>query len=279
MQITIVIDGTEGARLERLADAISLLAGRKVRTENTIDIELSAADLAGWKGRDHELHEAGPLTDITVPHSFTDETIPGSLATDLPPPGTFTQAELDANDLPFAPAAGASNTSAPPVNLALTNGSAVKLDTDGLPWDERIHSSNRKLASNGKWWAKRGVDDQTRLKVEAELRAVLGPLTSVEGSVDPTRAPVPPPTPAPIAGTPPPPPPPPVRTEPPFPLFVKALNLHNNDKTKTRIETLTINEAIAAMGIAPAVLPTMAQQQHWSRLGELAQMLGLEGVA
>lgn len=49
----------------------------------------------------------------------------------------------------------------------------VELDVDGLPWDERIHSSNHKKDSKGGWWAKRGVDAATRTKVTAELRAAV----------------------------------------------------------------------------------------------------------
>ena len=48
------------------------------------------------------------------------------------------------------------------------------LDGNGLPWDARIHSSNQKINGKGLWWAKKGVDDTTRLKIEAELRSTLG---------------------------------------------------------------------------------------------------------
>jgi hypothetical protein len=285
MHVTVVLDReSTPAELKALSNLCLALAGEQptkrdlIEYEVRIDTKQAQEDLRKFSeaaNRDHELHEAGPLIDGAIP---SEAAYP---VTDLPPPGTFTAEEITANDPPFAPAAGALTTSAPAAEPAPTNASAVELDADGLPWDERIHSSNHKKTSDGKWWAKRGVDDIARLKVEAELRALLEPLTSADGSVDPTHAPVPPPPPAPAASSapPPPPPPPPVKTELPFPLFVKALNTHNNDKSKTRIETLTINQAIIAMGIAPAVLPTMAKQENWPRLGELAQMIGLEGVA
>lgn len=47
-------------------------------------------------------------------------------------------------------------------------------DAAGFPWDERIHSSNKKLNDKGLWWAKRGVTPALKAKVEAELRATLG---------------------------------------------------------------------------------------------------------
>lgn len=42
-------------------------------------------------------------------------------------------------------------------------------DKSGLPWDERIHSSNKKLTAKGEWTRRRGVDDITFETVKAEL--------------------------------------------------------------------------------------------------------------
>lgn len=49
----------------------------------------------------------------------------------------------------------------------------IELDTDGVPWDERIHSSNKKRTKNGQgvWQKKRGVDDKLHADVTAELKA------------------------------------------------------------------------------------------------------------
>lgn len=49
-----------------------------------------------------------------------------------------------------------------------SDGSGV--DADGLPWDARIHSSNKKKTAKGVWVARRNVDDATYEKVVAELR-------------------------------------------------------------------------------------------------------------
>lgn len=54
-------------------------------------------------------------------------------------------------------------------------------DKDGLPWDERIHSSNKKMTAKGVWTRKRGVQDSLVEQVEAELR----------GNAVPTYAPTP----------------------------------------------------------------------------------------
>lgn len=43
-------------------------------------------------------------------------------------------------------------------------------DADGLPWDERIHSSNKKIKADGRWTTRRNVDPATHAAVLAELR-------------------------------------------------------------------------------------------------------------
>lgn len=47
------------------------------------------------------------------------------------------------------------------------------LDAAGLPWDARIHSSNKKRTAKNTWWGRKGVDAATIAKVESELRAAV----------------------------------------------------------------------------------------------------------
>lgn len=51
--------------------------------------------------------------------------------------------------------------------------STATLDGDGLPWDERIHSSNKQLTDKGVWRARRNVDAAFKKKIEAELRGTI----------------------------------------------------------------------------------------------------------
>lgn len=62
-----------------------------------------------------------------------------------------------------------------------------QVDSDGLPWDARIHSSNKKMGTDGKWAKRRG-------RTEEEYKAVKAEYTSAE---EPTPAFVMPPVPAP----------------------------------------------------------------------------------
>jgi len=58
------------------------------------------------------------------------------------------------------------------------------LDADGLPWDERIHSGNKKKKTDGTWTKKRGVNDAEYNQVRAEL------LAKEQGGALPPVAPV-----------------------------------------------------------------------------------------
>jgi hypothetical protein len=52
------------------------------------------------------------------------------------------------------------------------NHNAPAMDINGLPWDERIHASNKGTNADGSWRKRRGVDAATVAGVEMELRKV-----------------------------------------------------------------------------------------------------------
>jgi hypothetical protein len=57
--------------------------------------------------------------------------------------------------------------------------STSTVDADGMPWDERIHSSNRKMTARGVWTRRKNVDDAVYNSVVAELRgAPQAPITT-----------------------------------------------------------------------------------------------------
>lgn len=79
----------------------------------------------------------------------------------------------------------------------------VELDSDGLPWDHRIHAlgtggAHNKLKKTQQWKKKRGVDAALVAEVEAELRAAMsaGPANPVVTTVEPSPAPASPASPA-----------------------------------------------------------------------------------
>lgn len=118
---------------------------------------------------------------------------PASGATERGAPST------DPN-VPAEPApAAASSGPAPAGTPAAPAG--VELDSDGLPWDSRIHSGSKgKLAKTKQWKKKRGVDPALVEQVEAELKAAMSasPANPVEPSAE-AHTPTPAPAPAPPA--------------------------------------------------------------------------------
>ena len=117
---------------------------------------------------------------------------------------------------------------APPETPAATNTPplGVDLDSDGLPWDGRIHgSAKKKLAKDQTWKKIRNVDPALVEQVEAELRAAMAAATPPAE----TTPPAPPETPAivetttPAAETTPPAPPATPATEITFPVFMSKV--------------------------------------------------------
>lgn len=82
-------------------------------------------------------------------------------------------------------------------------GDTMDFDKEGLPWDERIHSSNHKLTAQGVWQRRRGVSDEVYNSVKAELLGkweAAEPVTEDAPIPEPVQAPVV--APAPVAPAP-----------------------------------------------------------------------------
>lgn len=96
-----------------------------------------------------------PATTITAP--------PGGL---VQPPAAPTQ-PIPVPPPAVAPAPAGSTNPAP---------AGVELDTEGLPWDVRIHSGSKEKIANGTWKLKRGVAQQEVWlnQIKDELRRALG---------------------------------------------------------------------------------------------------------
>lgn len=215
--------------------------------------------------RDHELHEGSPLKAPP----FTPEEIAldemdrldkmagdGALGPLAPLPPLPLEGASAAQEFPFVAAVGASSTSAPPVPPVPTLDS-VKLDADGLPWDDRIHSSNHKFDAQGRWWKRRGVQEVTRKAVEAELK-LLSP-----NEVREIQATPPAPSAPRVPAAPPVPPAPPQAS---FPRFVTAY-------MKLKLPAATCRQTLVEMGIEPPEFPTMAK--HPDRWAEFASKVGM----
>lgn len=141
---------------------------------------------------------------------------------------------------------------------------ATGRDSEGMPWDARIHASNKSTNQDGTWRQRRGLNDPAlKGRVEAELRAgmnapVLTPETALAAALSSMpSAPTPPtavtaePTAAPVASLPPPPAPPapapaPTDATPTVASFLARISpLLTADKTVT----VKLNQALTAAGL------------------------------
>lgn len=186
---------------------------------------------------------------------------------------------------PVAPAAAAPAPTPTPAPVVTTLPPNALLDSEGLPWDARIHSEGKaQNASDGKWRKRRGIPDDLVAAVTAELKALMGvsaatPVTTSvaapiaapiaaaeEPALDPVAAFAPPASPA----VPTPPPPAPVFV-PPAPIPTDATDgptTFNDFMSRVmaamgqqRINQAQIQAACASQGVPSLAALTAAQAQ------------------
>ena len=127
------------------------------------------------------------------------------------------------------------------------------LDADGLPWDEAIHSGNKKRNADGRWQRRRGVQDAVFDARVAELRGDTETAEDVfnqqVNAAAQTIAPPPPP-----AEVPPPPAPAPAASSGSDgnewdgqPGFLKIIKL----VTARKLPAEKLNELLVSVGLAP----------------------------
>ena len=123
---------------------------------------------------------------------------------------------------------------APPPPVAPVS-PGVELDSQGLPWDRRIHARTRSKMKDGSWKKARNMGPEIVKKVEAELREVQGlppvPVTPAVALTVPVSAPPPP---APAA---------------PTVTFADVMTLITSSITAGHIGRESINKILAPFGL------------------------------
>lgn len=107
---------------------------------------------------------AGTTVDPTLPASSAVAPVPAVVPTAPPAPLVTVATPASAADVAVigtVPAAAAT----PGVNT---------VDSDGLPWDARVHSETRKTNADGTWRYRRNLDPQVKENVTALLKAQYG---------------------------------------------------------------------------------------------------------
>lgn len=80
------------------------------------------------------------------------------------------------------------NVVSEPVEVTEASDETINFDVDNLPWDARIHSSNHKINSDGRWQRRRGVSDVEFNKVKNELLGVQEPVVAPAPVISPELA-------------------------------------------------------------------------------------------
>ena len=132
------------------------------------------ASLQGCKIKDATMPELGnrapePYPTTPLPEVLKPEPQPQDIREAVIEHDNTVQKDPNASN-PIGSQDGGAGTG--PTVLSIPDG--VELDVDGLPWDGRIHSSNRQKVTGGTWRLRRNGDPATVAAVTAELRAALG---------------------------------------------------------------------------------------------------------
>ena len=172
--------------------------------------------------------------------------------------------------------ASATEQPAEPVTTAAAP-AGVEVDSDGLPWDHRIHALgaggvHNKLKNTQQWKKKRGVDAALVAEVEAELRAAMsaGPANPVvtepagnaaTAAVEPSPTPASPasPTTAAVAVQPASPAPAPAGGATTFPALMATITANGIDQAAV---TAAVNaqglQALPLLAARPDLIPAVA---------------------
>lgn len=247
-------------QLNALKHAIGMLTGM------VHDLELAALSEVGDMRAVQNC--AAPAEAVQVPESILADPLPfdpvaafgaTTAAESVTPPEASASS---ANDSPFpaapsAPAPVATTSTSTTTEIA----TSVPVDSEGLPWDGRIHSSSKeKLVKDSTWKLKRGVDKTLVEQVKAELRGVMAipttaPVTETHG-LHPNPAPLvaeqstaPAPT-APAAGS--------ITT---FAQLMAAITAARIDQATVAAILPTIDPAITSLAVVaprPELIPRVA---------------------
>jgi hypothetical protein len=172
-------------------------------TASPDDYRRAAATLAAFGGE----HASLTLDRVTLagPAEVIARAASGAVA-DEAPPATPDPATVGFGANVPSPAVGTAPPAppAPPADTPSFDATRIEADTDGLPHDARIHASTKTKNKDGRWKKKKGVDDATVTRVEAELRSIMNLPPPAPPSA-PATPPAPPaaPPPPPVAATPP----------------------------------------------------------------------------
>lgn len=111
-----------------------------------------------------QLDDLTPTQLIAVAQALTQNPV----AVDQHAPKTDLEALVSTDVTESANTDAASAPPPPPTQLATVT--TPELDSNGIPWDARIHASTKTKTVKGEWKRRKGVDDTTFSGIVAELK-------------------------------------------------------------------------------------------------------------
>jgi len=146
-----------------------------------------------------------------------------------------------------APAAALAAQNTNVVNL--TPAATGELDSKGMAWDMRIHSSSKGKNADGSWRGKKGLDEATRNAVLAEIAATKSSAPAAQ-----LQLPTLPATPAALPQLP--------AIDTPYTKFVQfvAANTKSAENPTGRLTDEWVKSALLGYGIAEGSLPNLAHR-------------------
>lgn len=186
-----------------------------------------------------EVFNEGPkiIADTSFFKEGFDE-VEGFAVLRLPAEVAFADSPLTAPAPPVPELAATTST-----NTTMGYAGNVDVDSEGLPWDGRIHSSNKKkLAKDDTWQLRRGIDAAIVEQVKAELRQVMAiPKIDASFATAPAEASSPANSGYPAVNA-----TEPVTTAPPPPVETQGLHPESN-----AFSTATVNKLVEAGNTVP----------------------------
>lgn len=166
-----------------LADAIATLTDA-----DQLRLPFASGDVRTEQALERGTPDQSPVDAATV---FASAPAPAVTAAEAFAPAGAQPPEAGAPFVHAAPATApaASEPISPAGATSAAAPAGVTLDSEGLPWDKRIHSDPPTLTKKGPWRAKRGLNQLIEHQVKAELRAALA--APGAGTAAPAPAPAP----------------------------------------------------------------------------------------
>ena len=176
--ITIEVDTHDDA--SQVEQLFSALAAVSAPTSARKSVDEKIADEFHAEYRDEFIagfNHAAPVTEPGPSDNIGTLTVHSMTGADHAALVAPVEQAAPVEPIPYPEQVAARMESAPTAPVAPVE-QPVNIDTNGLPWDARIHASTKTTNADGSWRNRRGVDKELIAQIEAELKSGAAPTTA-----------------------------------------------------------------------------------------------------